>query len=60
MRMIKSYQRLPYIAKLIFQEQTAYEIGKEIYRKKLTGISKYSYCSNHISMGISIFQNQTF
>ena len=43
----KLYQRLPYIAELIFQKRTAYEIGKEIHRKGLTSISTYSYCGNH-------------
>jgi hypothetical protein len=46
-KITKLYQRLPYIAELIFQKRTAYEIGKEIYRKGLTRISKYPYCANH-------------
>jgi hypothetical protein len=43
----KLIQRLPYIAKYVFKKSSAYEIGKEIYKRGLTKISHYPYCGNH-------------
>ncbi|MDR0341031.1 MAG: hypothetical protein LBH55_02030, partial [Mycoplasmataceae bacterium] len=38
--------RIKYIAKYWLQGISAYELGKEIYRKHLTNIKKYPYCRN--------------
>ena len=39
--------RLNYACKWLFNKQSAYSLGKEIFAKHLTNISKYSYCANH-------------
>ena len=55
MKKINFKTRLIYACKWLFNKQSAYSLGKEIFKKHLTKINKYSYCANHVG-SLDIYQ----
>jgi hypothetical protein len=53
-------RRINYIARYWLRGKSAYELGKEIYKKKLTNTGKYKCCPKHAGDYVFIDDSKIF